>query len=184
MVPKGGVWSQKWRISYWNCPFQSLADYRVGAWYELNKYNSGHKSENQRQKETMFLNTWSYGGIFCHTINRIKWQLVPHREFLLKDLANQYKSFCSGLTQPHSPCRSRDNSNTQSHNFISIDSRLHLSLQGLLIGISLTAPWRKLLNKSWTKFRSKWTWNLNTRERMRSATMASFRFLLFFVVTF
>jgi hypothetical protein len=48
--------------------------------------------------------TWTHGGIFCkNNTGRIRWQIVPHRDFLPRDLANRYKSFRAGLTQPSLP---------------------------------------------------------------------------------
>lgn len=84
--------------------WQTTIQTGMGAWYEMTKYNgTQQKSENQLKKGEIFLSTWSFGEIFCTTTHRVRWQLVRHQEFLPRDLANRYKRFRAGLSQPRVP---------------------------------------------------------------------------------
>lgn len=87
----------------------------MGAWRELTKYNSGQKSDSQHLKEAIFLSTWSEGEVFCSTSKGVQWNVVPHRDFLPRDLANRFRQFRSGLSQPRLSVSSQGGSPTPSH---------------------------------------------------------------------
>jgi hypothetical protein len=83
--------------------WQTIVQAGMGAWQELTKFNGEETSEKQKQKEESFIRTWSHGGIFCKTERGISWQIVPHRDFLTRNLANRYKSFRAGIHQLAAP---------------------------------------------------------------------------------
>ena len=77
----------------------------MGAWQLLTQAKAGPKSRNQIEREAAFISTWSFGNIFCKTANGIHWQLVPHNEFLTRDMANRYSRFRPPQPTPPSPGR-------------------------------------------------------------------------------
>lgn len=84
--------------------WQTTVQSGMGAWQEMTKYNGANpKSKRQLQKEEAFLNTWSFGNLFCSRRKGVSWNLVPHPEFLSKNLANRYKRFREEQPRPCSP---------------------------------------------------------------------------------
>lgn len=119
------LWCKKVAFDLWDGDFhigvalfrawQTTVQAGMGAWMDLTKYSSQQKSEQQMLREKAFLKTWSHGNLFCSIEKGLHWNLAPHRDFLPRDLANRYKQFRSGLTQPRPHDIEEDNNQIPSH---------------------------------------------------------------------
>jgi hypothetical protein len=75
----------------------------MGAWVELRRFAKVRSQEKQQEMEEQFISNWSNGNFFSSYQGHLKWNPIPHKDFLTREFANMLLSFNGSSVAIHSP---------------------------------------------------------------------------------